>query len=128
MPTRDEVEAAVAQFMAINRTNDWRRMPELFTEDGVVMNSALDEPIVGRDAIAAWVETWADWPVEVDIEWLVIDGDRAAAGWRQRYPNDQPPDQQPSYRGVLTLVYAGAGRFSFYEGFFDLKAMEALMT
>ena len=126
MPSRVEVEAAVAQFLVINRTNDWRRMPELFTEDGVVMNSALAEPIVGRDAIAAWVETWADWPVEVDIEWVVIDGDRAAVGWRQRYANDQPPDEQPSYRGVLTLVYAADGRFSSYENFFDMKAMEAL--
>jgi len=126
MPTRDEVEAAVARFMAINRTNDWRRMPELFTEDGVVMNSALDEPIVGRDAIAAWVDTWADWPIEVDTEWVAIDGHRVAAGWRERYPNEHPPDQQPSHRGILTLVYAGGGRFSMYENFFDMKAMEAL--
>jgi hypothetical protein len=119
MTIRDEIEAACQRWTEMSRAGEWRRMPSFFTEDASLMNCAIEEPIVGRDAIATWVETWADYGAEVDVEWVAIDGDRVAVGWREQYPLGQ-------HRGILTLIYGGGGMFSSYETFFDMKRLEAL--
>lgn len=119
MTNRDEVEAACQQWTQMSMAGDWRRMPRLFTENAVVANPAIEQPIVGRDAIVSWVETWADDVRATHVEWVAIDGDRVAVGWRDHYPRG-------THRGILTLVYDGGGLFSSYETFFDMKRLEAL--
>jgi hypothetical protein len=125
MTLHSEVAAALERWTANVVRRDWRAVFGQLREDGVCSSPILERPLVGRAAIAAWVDTWADDPRAVDLEWTVVDGDRAAVGWCQRLPTGKPVDQQPSYRGVMALVYGGGGLFASLENFFDTRQLEA---
>jgi ketosteroid isomerase-like protein len=128
MADHGEVGAAREQWMANIGRRDWRAVFAQVSDDGVFSSPVLERSLVGRDSIDAWVDTWADDPTEIDVEWTVVDGHRMAVGWRQRFPSELPPDQQPSFRGVAALVYAGGGRFSSFENVFDTRQAEASGT
>jgi ketosteroid isomerase-like protein len=123
---RGEVAAALEQWMANVERRDWRAVFAQMTDDGVFSSPVPERSLVERGAIEAWVDTWADDPSEIDVEWTVVDGDQAAVSWRQRLPSELPPDQQPSFPGVMTLVYGGGGRFSSLENIFDTRQAETM--
>ena len=125
MADRTEVLAAIEQWTAKANGQDWGRVFALLTDDAVVWSPVLDQPITGRRAVAEWVESWGDYTSEIDVEWAAVDGTRVAVGWRERLPNGRPPAEQPSFRGIVTLVYAGDGRFSSFHNFFDTHQAES---
>jgi transposase InsO family protein len=71
----------------MSMAGDWRRMPSLFTEHAVVANPAIEQPIVGRDAIVSWVETWADEVRATQVEWVHWHSTQRLHG----YLGDVPP-------------------------------------
>jgi hypothetical protein len=52
------------------------------------------------------------------LEWSVVDGPRVAFAW-----NERRAPGGPALRGFSTLVYAGDGCFSEYEGMFDTASL-----
>ena len=118
--SREEVLAALDAWRAAVNACDWDRFTDLFTENCTWVNSMLAERIVGREALRSLTRQWPAFLLN-NAEWITVDGDRVAVGWNER----QSPSG-PAIRGISTLVYAGSGRFSHYEGMFDTAAVAAL--
>ena len=114
---RAEVQAAFDAWRA--SMDAWDRHVDCFTEDVTWCNSALAQAVTGREAVRAMTK---DWPTNLvnSPEWITIDGDRVAFGW-----NERRGPGGPTIRGMSTLVYAGGGLFSHYEGMFDTAAVVA---
>jgi ketosteroid isomerase-like protein len=119
--TRDEVEAAVAQYLAVRERMDrgeggWDEMADLFTDDATYIDPAWGL-IEGNDAIRAFMsESMAgleDWLFP--IEWVAIDGDHVVVKWTQRLPGQRADGTHYDNSGVSLLTYAGGGRFSRSE-------------
>ncbi len=119
--TRDEVEAAVAQYLAVRERMDrgeggWDEMADLFTDDATYIDPAWGR-IEGNDAIRAFMsESMAgleDWLFP--IEWVSIDGDHVVVKWTQRLPGQRADGTHYDNSGVSLLTYAGGGRFSRSE-------------
>jgi ketosteroid isomerase-like protein len=119
--TRDEVEAAVAQYLAVRERMDrgeggWDEMADLFTDDATYIDPAWGL-IEGNDAIRAFMsESMAgleDWLFP--IEWVAIDGDHVVVKWTQRLPGQRADGSHYDNSGVSLLTYAGGGRFSRSE-------------
>lgn len=118
---RAEVEAAVAQYLAVRERMDagqggWDEMADLFTEDATYIDPAWGL-IEGNDAIRAFMsesmaglEEWL-----FPIEWVAIDGDHVVVKWTQRLPGQRADGSRYDNSGVSLLTYAGDGRFSRSE-------------
>lgn len=118
---REEIEAAVARYLAVRERMDageggWDEMADLFTDDATYIDPAWGL-IEGNDAIRAFMsESMAgleDWLFP--IEWVAIDGDHVVVKWTQRLPGQRADGSQYDNSGVSLLTYAGEGRFSRSE-------------
>ena len=52
---------------------------DTFAADAKFMNSALEEPLEGREALRTFMEQWR-WAINTH-EWQVIEGNRLVVGW-----------------------------------------------
>ncbi len=87
------------------------------------MNSALSEPVKGKENLRAVARHWPN--VTNRPEWMVIDGNRLCFGWNER--QESMPATAPSYRGFSTYVFDENGLVTEYEGMFDMLAVAAAM-
>ena len=78
---RATIEAVFETVQRMTNSGDNTGFEQLFAEDGTFVNSALPEPVRGREAIRD-LGQWA--PAEHRPEWVVIDGNRLAFGWTER--------------------------------------------
>ncbi|MBW2423885.1 MAG: nuclear transport factor 2 family protein [Deltaproteobacteria bacterium] len=116
---REKIEAAFAEFWRMNDTGDYSGFADRFTEDATFVNSALPEPIQGRNALRRYVEQW---PKVVNRpEWHAIDGNRLVVGWNER--QERMRADAPPYRGFSTFVFNDDGLVTSYEGMFDMVAV-----
>ncbi len=118
---RAKIEAALAEIRRTGDDGDWSGWADLFAEDGTFINSMLQEPIRGRDALRSLT---ASWPEVVNrVEWMVIDGNRLVIGWNERQAGMR--SDAPAYRGISTFVFNDDGLVASYEGMFDTAAVAA---
>jgi len=118
---RGKIEAAYVEIRRITDSGDWSGWADLFAEDGTFINSLLEEPICGREALRSFA---AHWPKVVNRpEWVGIDGNRLAVGWNER--QDGMRSDAPAYRGISTFVFNDDGLVASYEGMFDTAAVAA---
>jgi hypothetical protein len=117
-----EVRAAVEQYAHTRREIDagrgtWRDLAQHFTDDAVFIDPAWGR-VEGIDEMKATVfgdamvglEEW-----KFPIEFYAIDGDNVVIKWTQVLP-----DANYKQSGVSTLVYAGAGKFSYEEDLLNM--------
>ena len=115
------IEKAFEGMRADVDAGDWDAWVNRFAEDGTFVNSLLEEPIRGREALRAFA---AHWPrVTNRPEWVVIDGERLVVGWNER--QESMADDAPPYRGISTFVFDADGLVKQYEGMFDPAAIAA---
>ena len=90
MVTREHVQEWLDAYVEAWRTYDDAAISALFAEDATYAYHPYDDPVSGRDAIAAdWLEH-RDEPGSWEASYApaLIDGDRAIAKGETRYPND----------------------------------------
>jgi hypothetical protein len=116
VPTTEQLQAWLDAYVAAWRGYDRRTIGELFSEDATYAYHPYDEPLRGRDAIAA---DWLRDPDEPD-SWearyrpLLIDGDRAAATGETRYTDGLV------FSNLFLLRFDADGRCSeFVEWFME---------
>ena len=124
MPDRDMIEATFERMLEYSAADDMVSWVGCFAEDASFINSALPEPVAGRDAITAMAVGWPRFHNEV--EWQVIDGARLVIGWREHQLCDDG-GVTGWYRGMSTFVFDDAGNVKEYEGVFDLVAVQAAL-
>jgi hypothetical protein len=121
---REMIQAAHAEFRRIADSGDWSGFADLFAEEGTFINSVLEEPIRGREALRAFT---MHWPKVVNrAEWVVIEGNRLVVGWNERQEQQRPGS--PAYRGISTFVFDDEGLVASYEGIFDTAALAAAVA
>ena len=124
VPSRDVIDATNAKMRSFAAAGDYRSWAGFFAEDATFSNSALPEPVVGRDAIVELAGTWP--PAESVVEWRVIEGGRMAIGWRERRQLESGK-MSGWYRGFSTFVFNGKGEVQEYEGMFNLLSIKAAL-
>ena len=118
---RAKIESAFAEFRRLNDSGDWSALADLFADDCTFINSALSEPIRGREALRSFA---VQWPKVVNRpEWRAIDGNRLTVGWNERQEGMRA--DAPAYRGFSTFVFDDDGFVTSYEGMFDPAAVAA---
>ncbi len=119
---RGRIEAAYAEIRRLTDIGDWNGWADLFAEDGTFVNSQLEEPIRGREALRSF---FAAWPYKVvnHPEWVVVDGNRLVVAWNERH--SEMRTDAPAYRGFSTFVFNDDGLIASYEGMFDTAAVAA---
>ncbi len=126
---RDEVEAAFEAYLAAQRASDWDAFCDLFTEDATYVEHEFGT-FRGREEIRAWLvptmAPLADWTFPT--EWVAIDGDRLVFCWHNRMPNPDGRAEHYQFAGVTHLVFAGDGRWSLEEDFYNMKECEKVMA
>lgn len=93
-----------------------------FAEDITFTNSALAQPIRGREALRAALA-----PRSGGIngeEWLVVEGNRLVTGWNEQPRTPPGTTPAPVFRGISTFVFDDEGLILHYEGVFDPIAMK----
>lgn len=76
------IEATVAKMDEFSAAGDMRSWAGFFSGDATFTNSALPEPVIGRDAI---IEMAGSWPrFKNELEWRIIEVSRMVIGWRER--------------------------------------------
>ena len=125
MLDRSIVEAAFTRLHDHINKSDWNAFVDLFAENCSFLNSALPEPVKGRENLRAVALQWPK--VTNHAEWVVIDGNRLSFGWNERQESMSP--SAVPYRGISTYVFDADGLVSEYEGMFNLVALaEALQS
>ena len=79
---RADVEQAYSSLRTATDAKDWTAFVDCFTEDCTFVNSVLEQPIRGRDALREYVTAWV--AITNTAEWYTIDGDRVVVGWVER--------------------------------------------
>ena len=124
--SRDEVQAAVARYLALREAIDageqpWTAIADLFTEDAIYIDPAWGR-IEGRGEIVAFIEEsmtgLEDW--SFPVEYTAIEGDTVVIKWTQVLPGTKPDGGRWTQSGYSTLVYAGDGRFSYEEDLLNM--------
>ena len=67
MPSREAIDATFAKMREFSTAGDMRSWAGFFREDATFTNSALAEPVVGRDAIIAMTEHWPRVETEIEV-------------------------------------------------------------
>ncbi|MGI9293525.1 MAG: nuclear transport factor 2 family protein [Pseudomonadales bacterium] len=120
--TRLEIDATVNKMQTFSAEGNMQAWATLFAEDAIFVNSALSEPVVGREAI---VKMAGNWPAVENIrEWKIIEGSRMAIGWRER-PVFENGRTGGWYRGISTFVFNSSGQIKKYEGVFNVLTVQA---
>ena len=123
-PSKGAIYATLAKMGKFAAANDYRSWAGFFADDATFINSALEEPVVGRDAIVEFAGTWP--PAESVIEWRVTENGRIAIGWRERRQVESGK-MSGWYRGFSTFVFNGDGEVQAYEGMFNLLSIKAAL-
>lgn len=124
MPSRQVIEATVAKMDGFSAAGDMRSWAGFFSGDAKFTNSALPEPVMGRDAI---VEMAGNWPrFRNELEWRIIEGSRMVIGWREHQLYEDG-GTSGWYRGMSTFVFDPYGNVKEYEGVFDLLSLQAAL-
>jgi ketosteroid isomerase-like protein len=125
---RAEVEAAFQRTRAAQDADDWNAYCDLLSEDAVYVEHHFGT-FRGREAIRAWLV-----PVMAPLkgwsyptEWCVIEGDRVVFLWRNRLPGRRPDGSCYEFSGVTTMLYAGAGLFSYQEDVYNFDETRRVM-
>jgi ketosteroid isomerase-like protein len=103
------VDAWLERYIAAWRSGDRVEIADLFSEDASYRYHSYDEPVVGREAIAAdWLEE-PDEPGSWEAEYscYAVDGGRAVAVGTSSYPREGKV-----YDNVFLLQFDGDGRCS----------------
>lgn len=121
-PSREAIDATVAEMTRFSSANDYSSWAGLFAEDATFINAVMAEPKVGREAIVEYAGTWP--PAETVVEWRVIEGNRMAMGWRERRALGEGK-YSGWYRGFSTFTFNASGEVQAYEGMFNPMAIQA---
>jgi ketosteroid isomerase-like protein len=127
---REEIEAAFRRQRELNNTQQWEAYADLFTDDGIYVEHEMGT-FRGRDAIREWIVPCmaplvnAGW--DYPLDWHVIDGNRIICRWLNRLPNVDGRAEPYQFAGVTVLEYAGDGKFSYQEDFYNMKECEKVM-
>ncbi len=124
VPSNETIYATLANMGKFSAANDFRSWAGFFADDATFINSALEGPVVGRDAIVEFAGTWP--PAETVIEWRVTENGRMAIGWRERRQLESGK-MSGWYRGFSTFVFNGEGEVQEYEGMFNLLSIKAAL-
>jgi hypothetical protein len=94
---RGKIEAVYSEIRRLGDICDWNAWGEHFAEDATFVNSMLEKPIRGREAIQSFASTWPSTIVNCH-EWVTIDGNRLVIAWNERQRDDAPAyaDSRPS--------------------------------
>jgi ketosteroid isomerase-like protein len=127
---REEIEAALAVHRETQNRQDWDAYVEHFTEDGVYVEHECGT-FRGHDEIRAWLvpamAPLVDAGWVYPIEWTVIEGNKAIYRWLNRLPNPDGREREYEFAGITVLEYAGGGRFSHQEDFYNMKECEQVL-
>lgn len=118
---RPEVEGAFAEFVRRGvGERDWPAWAALFSDDALYVEHNLGT-FEGRPAIARWIdEAMAPFPaMTFTIDWHVIEGDRVAFYIWNHLPDPAGGDTRYSFPNVSLIDYAGDGRWSREEDFYN---------
>jgi SnoaL-like domain len=118
----DQIRDTIKKLDECSATGDMRSWAGCFSENASFTNSALEEPVVGRDAIIAMTDHWPR--IKNEIEWRIIEGSRMAMGWRE-HQIFEDGGTSGWYRGISTFLFDADGNVKEYEGVFDLIAVQA---
>jgi limonene-1,2-epoxide hydrolase len=122
----DEVRATVDRYVALRASieagdNDWPDLADLFTDDVVYIDPAWGR-IQGVDEVRAFMDEsmrgLEDW--NFPVEYTAIDGDTVVIKWTQQLPGARADGSRYEQSGYSTLVYAGAGKFSYEEDLLNM--------
>ena len=108
---RDGLMAWVAAYERAWRDDDVDAVGSLFTDDATYLRSPYEEPLIGRDAIAAF------WPEEPGAEFtmsaepVAVEGDDAVVRVEVQYLR---PEAQ-EYRDLWVIRFAADGRAEWFE-------------
>jgi ketosteroid isomerase-like protein len=127
---REEIEATLARHRAVQAAQDWSAYADFFTEDGVYVEHELGT-FVGREPIREWLvpvmAPLADAGWEYPVDWTLIEGNRAVVRWWNVLPNPDGRSEPYRFAGISVLDYAGDGKFSRQEDFYNMKECEQVL-
>jgi ketosteroid isomerase-like protein len=126
--TRDELEAAFADFSAKQKAQDWSAYCDVFTDDAVYVEHALGT-FEGRDAIREWLvpcmAPLVGWVYPT--LWVAYGDDFVVFGWDNVMPTPAGDTGTYSFAGVTKIDYAGDGRWSRQEDTYNNEEMKAVL-
>src|ERR1035441_6003208 len=127
--SRSEVEDAFAHFYNLGCVvEDWSGWAALFTDDARYVEHFWGE-MHGPAEILAWINpVMAGVPeIYTVLDWYTIDGNTVV--WSLQNRRDNPdPEAEPQYfdfPGLSVARYAGDGRWSYEEDYWDVRGPRA---
>jgi ketosteroid isomerase-like protein len=126
--SREEVETAWRNFIAVGDSGDWNAWADLHSEDCVWFEHHLGT-IKGREAIRkAIVDVMKPVPMmEFPVQWHVIEGSRVVFYPWQVLPDPAGGDAVYRFGCVTILEYAGDGLWSFQEDVYNPREAQEVM-
>lgn len=118
---RAHVEDVLEKLRERMDRGDFDAWIDLFSENCTFRNSAMRNPVVGREALRAMASLWPK--VDNRLEWYAIDEHRLVVCWNEE--QESMSDAAPRYRGISTFVFEENGMICEYEGMFDTAAVAA---
>ena len=121
---REEVDRAFQEFYHVGCVaEDWVAWARMFTEDCHYVEHFWGT-LQGRAEVEAWIEpVMAGVPeIYTVLDWYMIDADRVV--WHLQNRRDNPDPDGPPYfdfAGLSVAQYAGNGRWSHEEDYWDVK-------
>jgi hypothetical protein len=127
--SRNEVDEAWCNFMAVGDRDDWSGWADLHTEDGIWVETQFGT-FKGREAIRAHIlKVMAPIPMMYfPVEWRLIEGNRVVYYNWQVMPDPKGGDEVYRFGCITTLEYAGNGLFSFQEDLYNPREGEACLN
>ena len=118
--SREEVEEAYQNFVAVGDSGDWNAWADLHSEDGLWVERHLGT-FEGRKAIReAIVKVMIPVPMMVfPVQWHVIEGNRVVYYPWQVMPDPKGGDVDYRFGCITILEYAGDGLFSYQEDLYN---------
>ena len=122
--SRQEVEGAFAHWYVTGNVNEnWRAWVDLYTDD-VFYHDHWWGPLYGKEEVKIWIAASMGGVPEIYtvLDWYTID-DGVVCFHMQNRRDNPDPDGPPyfDFPGLSTLWYAGDGRWSAEEDFWDLN-------
>ena len=106
----------------------WDALADFFTDDATFIDPAWGriEPLEAmREFFIASMTGLEGWSFPHD--WLMIDGNRAISGWRNRLPGQRPDGSHYEATGVSIFEYAGNGKFRYEEDLLNMVHIHELI-
>jgi predicted SnoaL-like aldol condensation-catalyzing enzyme len=116
-----EVRAAFNEYLRRGvGAHDWPGWADLFTDDAVYIEHNLGT-FEGRATIKEFiVACMADYPaMTLEVEWAAFDGNRIAFYIWNILPDPEGLGREFQFPNTTVLEYAGDGRFSYEEDFYN---------